>query len=205
MDSAFIAFGGFLLGLALTTRVVRWIGLLVSGFTNRSKLHAKQSGATVVLPVLLHSGLWALLLVMCLTYYVLSRPHDSWWWWLLGGLWTAPVLLATVAALTRRRNQKRNASTAKALVPGSPRDIPSVTTLSLIFGIPLTLFALLIVGPGVLTLWSGLAIVFLTFLGAFVWALIMRSFASSWVAAHETKRQRAERAERQSEPTQLRD
>jgi hypothetical protein len=120
MDSAFVAFGGFLLGLALTTRVVRWIELLVSEFTNRSRARAQRIAWTVVLPVVLHSGLWAFLLVMCLTYYVLFRSQASWWWWLLGGLWTAPVLLATVAALTHRRNRKVNSSTAKALVPGSP-------------------------------------------------------------------------------------
>src|SRR5437016_324504 len=93
-----VAFAGFFGGVLLFSMVGRWLYAVIAAIHEHRS--AVQNGvpcqrlASVLFPVaVLHSGLWALVIALVLSYYVLSRPHSPSLLWFFSGAGVALVFM----------------------------------------------------------------------------------------------------------------
>lgn len=99
MDSpvVLLVIGGFLAGLLCTARVLAWT----------ASVRAARSGGAArawLVPLVAHSGPWALALLAASTWAIASKGHPPWLAAWVGGLVTGPVFIAflTVRATPRQ-------------------------------------------------------------------------------------------------------
>lgn len=96
---SFLVFAGALCGMFVAARVLAWVvGLIAlykdTGFSERR--------VSLAVPLVLHSGPWALAASIGGLYYASRLAEPSWFWAILGGFALSAVLLAVAMALGMR-------------------------------------------------------------------------------------------------------
>jgi hypothetical protein len=111
-----VAFGGFIGGLLVASRVFAWI--VGSVLSIKSSMSAARGTPWIgsLAPIFLHSGPWFLAIVIGVGYYVASLPDPLLLWALLAGLALAASFLGLAIAMARHRRTRVH-SVAMQLTP----------------------------------------------------------------------------------------
>ncbi|MFI5419802.1 MAG: hypothetical protein ACHQ1H_02425 [Nitrososphaerales archaeon] len=100
------AFLGFFAFTLVWGRVMQWILSIWTVIQDRRRNPAKRSPARILVPLLLASGPWVLIIFVGLSVYFFSKPHDPAWngfFW--GALLVPPVVALNVLIFLRRRRR----------------------------------------------------------------------------------------------------
>ena len=105
MDMTILAllFGGFLGGLLVTSRTLAWLAGLHAALHPKTDAIAGRSVGHWVVPLLLHSGPWLLLVTAGVVRYEASLRQPEFLWALVGGLAAAIVFIGAMAYRTPSR------------------------------------------------------------------------------------------------------
>jgi|GEM_PF-6995114 len=114
MDVALLlsGFGGFMVGLTIWPRVVRWLHSLWTVSTERRRNPAHRSAWRLVAVVLLHSGPWMLAVLIVMAVLILPSPHAAGWNVFFYGFLVGIGFMAVVAAWLVRKVMKKRAQLA---------------------------------------------------------------------------------------------
>ena len=107
-------FGGFMVGMTLWPRVVRWVHSLWIVIQERRRDPARRSRLRLVAVVLLHSGPWTLAVLIGMAVLILPSPNAAGWNAFFYGFLAGIAFMAMVAAwLVRKVLKKRPSSQQK--------------------------------------------------------------------------------------------
>lgn len=106
------AFGGFMVGLTIWPRVVRWLHSLSIVIQERRRDPTHRSRWRLLSVVVLHSGPWMLVILIAMAILVLPSPHAAGWNAFFYGFLVGIIFMALAAIWLVRKVLKRRAQLA---------------------------------------------------------------------------------------------
>ena len=110
------AFLGFFAFTLVWGRVMHWILAIWTVIQDRRRNPAKRSRARILVPLLLASGPWVLIIFVGLSAYFFSKPHDPDWNWFFARALLALLLMAFSVIRVLRIRRRALAKTSRAQV-----------------------------------------------------------------------------------------
>lgn len=108
----FAGFGGFMVGLTIWPRVVRWIHSLWTVIQEGRRDPAHRSRWRLFTVVVFHSGPWMLAVLIGLAVLILPSPHAYGWNAFFYGFLAGIILMGLMSALLVRKVLRRRAQLA---------------------------------------------------------------------------------------------
>ena len=191
---ALLAMGAFIGGLLVVSRTIAWVVGLWLLLHPSAPAQRQEFSASLVAQLLLHSGLWSLLLALGGVYYVATYSRPAFLWAILGGFAAAFAVLAFAIILGQLRQRH-----ARPPVPLTPQRLLAIRRrffwiTTLFFGGGMAASMLYLTwGPASSSIVFFAVILALCLGGGWVFAWFMWQWFGAALEAAETARQRRER------------